>query len=156
MIQGWLRRLLTYQYCIAASSQMISWTHCSMIACLEFLFMLHTESSQSPSTEIKNVECAVWPPGSRRATIPDDATQRTICPSVRMRWHSVLYTKVLPDPAGPLRKNIQVDWSQTDSRMDSYADSYSSLSLLRWALASLSSFGLSYVSCLERKGLSST
>ena len=100
---------MTDRCCIAASSQIISTTHRSMIACFEFLLMLHSESSQRLSTEMENVECAVQPPGRRRAEMLDDATQSTMCPSAWMQWHKVLYTNVFPVPAGPLRKNVCPD-----------------------------------------------
>ena len=73
-----------HQCCIAASSQIIRETCRSMTACFEFLLMLHTEVSERLSTGIANIECAVCPPGRRMAATPDDMTQGTMCPSVRM------------------------------------------------------------------------
>ncbi len=66
--------MTTHQCCITASFQMIRRTCCSIIACFEFLLMLHMESLQRLSTGIKNIECAVRPPGRRRAAMPEDAT----------------------------------------------------------------------------------
>jgi hypothetical protein len=54
---------------------------------------------------ILKTECAVRPPSNRKAAMPEEATAMATCPSHRTNANNTLYTKVLPDPPGPSRKN---------------------------------------------------
>jgi hypothetical protein len=72
-----------------ASSQMMRQTVQSMFACLLFLLIWQQDWSSSVSTGMENIEWAVCPPGRRSMAMPNEATQRTIQPFARMRWHNV-------------------------------------------------------------------
>ena len=65
---------------MTASSQMISSHFCSIVAKSELTGMLHVESLSTLSG-IRKIECAVIPPSSRDAAIPDVATAIAILPS---------------------------------------------------------------------------
>ncbi len=51
-------------------------------------------------------ECEVCPPSNRKAAMQEEATSMVTCLSHRTDVNNMLYTKVLPNPPGPSRKNI--------------------------------------------------
>ncbi|CAN1747098.1 hypothetical protein LINPERHAP1_LOCUS2979 [Linum perenne] len=55
----------------------------------------------SISSRILKRECAITPPGSRVAAIPDDATTKAIFPSLRTCESKQLYRYVFPVPPWP-------------------------------------------------------
>jgi len=54
---------------------------------------------------ILKIECEFRPPSNGKATMPKEATLMVTCPSRRTNANNTLYTKVLPDPPRPSRKN---------------------------------------------------
>ncbi|KAH9537189.1 hypothetical protein CY35_16G039200 [Sphagnum magellanicum] len=54
---------------------------------------------------ILKTECAVHPPSNRRVAMSEEVTSMATCPFRRTNANNMLYTKVLPDPPGPSRKN---------------------------------------------------
>jgi len=77
--------------------------------------------SMSISIGILNLECAVVPPSSNVAAIPDDATESAIRPSDRTFAKVKLMTNVFPVPPKPSRKNTPPLPASTASQIDSYA-----------------------------------
>ncbi|CAK9870421.1 unnamed protein product [Sphagnum jensenii] len=92
------------QCCARASSQMIS-------------FASRSSSTKSLCTGIEHIEslpmvigilktkCEVHPPSNRKTVMPKVATPMVMCLSHRTNANNTLYTKVLPDPPRPSRKN---------------------------------------------------
>jgi hypothetical protein len=63
---------------------------------------------------ILKIECEVCPPSNRRAALPEEATPMATCPSRQTDANNMLYTKVLPNPPRPSRKNIvPLPWATT-------------------------------------------
>jgi hypothetical protein len=54
---------------------------------------------------ILNTKCEVRPPSNRKATMLEEATPMATCSSHRTDANNTQYTKVLPNPPGPSRKN---------------------------------------------------
>ncbi|TFK65828.1 hypothetical protein BDN72DRAFT_824160 [Pluteus cervinus] len=71
--------------CINASSQITAVASRSKSARLDSLGIEQYDVSCKPSIGSLNSEWAVRPPGRRRAAIPDEAAQRTICERLRNR-----------------------------------------------------------------------
>jgi hypothetical protein len=63
---------------------------------------------------ILKIECEVRPPSNRRVVMSEEATPMVMCPSYRIDANNTLYTKVLPDPPGPSKKNTTPSpWATT-------------------------------------------
>ncbi len=90
--------------CAGASSQLINFASRSSSAESLYTGIEHIESLPR-SIGILKTECAVRPPSNRRAAMPEEATVMATCPSHRTNANNTLYTKVLPDPPGPSKKN---------------------------------------------------
>ncbi|CAK9224469.1 unnamed protein product [Sphagnum troendelagicum] len=90
--------------CAGASSQTINFASRSSSAESLCTGIEHIESLPRPIGILKT-KCAVRPPSNRRAAMPEEATPMATCPSRRTNANNTLYTKVLPDPPGPSRKN---------------------------------------------------
>ena len=104
-----------FLFAIGASSQIIK-DVCiiNSASCVPF-FIAHVVSSVG-FRGMLNLECAVRPPGNRRAAIPEVATAIAILPSDRTFAKSVLQRNVLPVPPEPYTKNNfpkpeLIDWS---------------------------------------------
>ena len=81
--------------------------------------MAHVDNSSTLSG-ILNLERVVWPPGSKRDAIPDEATTRTSNPSDLMRSMIVCHKKVLPVPLWPWTKNKLCFFWRTAATTESY------------------------------------
>ncbi|CAK9229698.1 unnamed protein product [Sphagnum troendelagicum] len=90
--------------CAGASSQTINFASRSSSAESFCTGIEHIESLPK-AIGILKTECAVHPPSNRRAAMPEEATPMATCPSRRTNANNILYSKVLPDPPGPSRKN---------------------------------------------------
>jgi hypothetical protein len=55
---------------------------------------------------ILKTEYEVQPPFNKKVVMPEEATLMVMCPSRQIDANNTLYTKVLPNPLGPSRKNI--------------------------------------------------
>jgi hypothetical protein len=55
---------------------------------------------------ILKIEYEVCPLSNKRVVMPKEVTLMATCPSRQIDVNNTLYTKVLPDPPGPFRKNI--------------------------------------------------
>jgi len=87
-----------------ASSQTINFASRSSSAESLYTGIEHIESLPR-SIGILKTECAVHPPSNRRVAMPEEATIMATCPSRRTNANNTLYTKVLPNPPRPSRKN---------------------------------------------------
>jgi hypothetical protein len=88
-----------------ASSQTINFVSQSNLAELFYTSTEHIKSLLM-AIRILKTECEVHPPSNRRAAMREEATLMAMCPSRRIDANNTLYTKVLPDPPKPSRKNI--------------------------------------------------
>jgi len=90
--------------CAGASSQTINFA--SQSSSIESLCtgIEHIESLPR-AIGILKTECAIHPPSNRRAVMPKEATPMATCPSRQTNANNTLYTKVLPNPPRPSRKN---------------------------------------------------
>ncbi|CAM6007380.1 unnamed protein product [Sphagnum balticum] len=91
--------------CAGASSQTINFASRSNSAKSLCTSIKHIESLPR-AIRILKTECEVCPPSNRRAVMPEEATPMAMCPSCQTDANNTLYTKVLPNPLGPSRKNI--------------------------------------------------
>jgi hypothetical protein len=55
---------------------------------------------------ILKIECEVRPPSNRGVVMPEQVTLMATGPSHRIDANNTLYTKVLPKPLRPSRKNV--------------------------------------------------
>jgi len=90
--------------CAGASSQTISFAFRSSSAESLYTSIEHIEFLPM-SIGILKTKCEVHPPSNRRVAMPEEATPMVTCPSHRIDANNTLYTKVLPDPPKPSRKN---------------------------------------------------
>ena len=107
---------MAYQCCGTISSHRMHFTTRIKSAHKLFLAIQQTDTDDRSSMGILNIECAVRPPGSKRAAILDDAVQRTIMPSLRSLLQITLYKKVFPVPPCPSIMNIPPVLFSTDDR----------------------------------------
>jgi hypothetical protein len=63
---------------------------------------------------ILKTECEVHPPSNKKVVMPEEVTPMATCLSRQTDANNTLYTKVLPNPPGPSRKNtMPLPWATT-------------------------------------------
>lgn len=108
-----------WRCCIGVSTQTISFVKQSMSANPEF-FLIPQKLSLLTAIGILNVEWAVWPPSSRSAAMPLDATASAIFPFACMLAKKIFSRNVLPVSPRPSRKKSWDPWLM-DSKTQLYA-----------------------------------
>jgi hypothetical protein len=88
-----------------ASSQIISFASRSSLVELLYIGIKHIESLPM-AIGILKTKYEVCPPSNRRVVMPKEVTLMAMCLSHQTDANNMLYTKVLPNPLGPSRKNI--------------------------------------------------
>ncbi len=109
----WSTTLAQCRCCAGASSQTISFAFRSSSVESLYTSIEHIESLPMLIGILKT-KCEVHPPSNRRVAMSEEATLMVTCPSHRIDANNTLYTKVLPDPFGPSRKNTTPSpWATT-------------------------------------------
>ncbi|KAH9549093.1 hypothetical protein CY35_10G001600 [Sphagnum magellanicum] len=101
------------QCCVGASSQIINFASRNSLVESLCTGIEHIESLPRAIWILKT-ECVVRPPSNKRVAMLKEATLMATCPSHRTNANNTLYTKVLPDPLGPSKKNtMPLPWATT-------------------------------------------